>query len=546
MKAASRVLGLVAPVLPPTLARTQVLTLALTLALTVALTVALTLALAVAPGLAAAPATTLVLVRGGDSLTLDPARASDSESTMVAGQICEGLVRTKDGGLQVEPALAESWTLSPDGREWTFRIRPGVRFHDGSPMNAQAAAIAIMRQVDPAHPFHAPGMNTAKSLYEHVAGAEALDDSTLRIRLTKPSASLLYYLAGFQAPILSPLALAKWGAEIGSHPVGTGPFKFAEWRRGESITLVRNADYWGGAPRLERLVIRTIQSAGARFMEFQTRRADAVTGIPPSDLPLLEKMPGVQLLRVAGLNIAYLAINTQRGNFRKAGVRRAVSLALDREALTRLVYGSAGLAAGSVLPPALLDTGFAAAEPHARGDLALARRLLAQEGLAKGFEVSLQVMDIPRPYLPEPRRMAQAIRQALAGVGIRVRIVTVPWARYVAVGSRGEHDLCLTGWTYDSPNPHEFLRYKLGWDSRGNYALWKNEAFQALVNQAEASRDEGVRNGLFRQAVRLVAAEVPIVPLAHARDTVALRQGIKGVVLQPTGAAIRFAKAYWE
>jgi peptide/nickel transport system substrate-binding protein len=455
-------------------------------------------------------------------------------------------VRLKDSSLQVEPALAESWTLSPDGREWTFRIRPGVRFHDGSPMNAQAAALSIMRQVDPAHPHHQPGMKTAKSLFEHVAGAEALDDSTLRIRLTRPSASLLYSLAAPMAPVLSPQALAKWGADIASHPVGTGPFRFVEWRRGESVTLAGNADYWGGAPRLERLVFRTVPDAGARFLEFQTRRADAVTGIPPSDLPLLEKMPGVQLLRVAGLNIAYLAINTQRGPFRKAGVRRAVSLALDREALTRLVYGSAGLAAGSVLPPALLDTGFAAAEAHARGDLALARRLLAQEGLAKGFEVTLQVMDIPRPYLPEPRRMALAIRQALAGLGLRVRIVTVPWAEYGNRAAKGEHDLCLGGWTFDSPNPHEFLRYVLGWDSRGNLSKWRSAAFQALVNQAEASRDEGSRNELFRQAVRLVAAEVPVVPLAHVRDTVALRQGVRGVVLQPTGATIRFAKAYWE
>ncbi len=504
------------------------------------------LLLTAVPASAADPASTLTLVRGGDCVSLDPARAVDSESNLVLSQVYEGLVRMKDGTLKVEPALAESWTLSPDGREWTFRIRQGVRFHDGSPMNAQAAALSIMRQVDPAHPQHQPGMKIAKSLYEHVAGAEALDDSTLRIRMSRPSASLLYSLAAPMAPILSPQALAKWGADIASHPVGTGPFKFVEWRRGESVTLVRNPDYWGGAPRLERLVFRTIQSAGARFLEFQTRRADAVTGIPPSDLPLLEKMPGVQMLRVAGLNIAFLALNTQRGPLRKADVRRAVSLALDREALTRLVYGSAGVAAVSVLPPALRDAGFAQGEPHTRGDKAQARKLLAQEGLAGGFEAVLQVMDIPRPYLPEPRRMAQAISQTLAGVGIRVRIVTVPWADYGNRAAQGDFDLCLGGWTYDSPNPHEFLRYKLGWDTRGNYSHWKNEAFQALVNRAEASREEGERNGLFRQAMRLVAAEVPVVPLAHARDTVALREGLKGVVLQPTGATIRFAKAYWE
>ena len=510
------------------------------------LPVLLLLALPVVPALAAEHDNSLTLVRGGDSLTLDPARATDSESTLVAGQICEGLVRLKDGGIQVEPTLAESWTVSPNGREWTFRIRRGVRFHDGSPMNAQAAALAIMRQVDPANPYRAAGMFTARSLFEHVAGAEALDDSTLRVRLKQASASFLYSLAASQATILSPLALVRWGADIGSHPVGTGPFIFAEWRRGEAITLLRNPDYWGGAPGLERLVVRTTPDAGARFLELQSRRADAVTGIPPSDLPLLEKMDGVQVLRADGLNIAYLAINTRHGHMRKVGVRRAVLLALDREALTRLVFGFAGLAAASVLPPALLSTGHPHETAHQRGDAAQARRLLAREGLAKGFEVVLQVMDIPRPYLPEPWRMAQAIRQALVGVGIRVRIVIVPWADYVAVAARGEYDLCLSGWTFDSPNPHEFLRYKLGWDSRGNFSHWENEAFQSLVNRAEASRYQGERNGLLRQALHLVAAEAPVVPLVHVRDTVALRQGLQGVVLQPMGAAIRFAKGHWE
>jgi len=142
--------------------------------------------------------------------------------------------------------------------------------------------------------------------------------------------------------------------------------------------------------------------------------------------------------------------------------------------------------------------------------------------------------------------MAQAIRQALAGVGIRVRIVVVPWADYVAVANKGEHDLCLAGWTFDTPNPHELLRYKFGLDSRGNFSRWQNAAFQALLDRAEASREEGERNGLFRQVMRLVAAEVPVVPLAHVRDTVALRAGLKGVVLQPNGATVRFSKAYWE
>lgn len=491
---------------------------------------------------------TLVLLRGGDSVTLDPARSNDSESVLATGQIFEGLVRIKEESLQVEPCLAESWQVSPDGLTWTFRLRRGVNFHDGTPLTAQAAAQSILRQIDPAHPFHIPGMYTAKSLFEHVAGAEATDASTLRIRLTRPSAGLLQALAAPQATIVSPQSLAAWTRDPDARPSGTGPFQLAGWQRGASVALVRNPGYWGEKPDLERLVFRAVPDAALRLKELQGGRADVATGLPPSLLALAEKAAGVRLLQVPGLSIAYLGINTQRGPFRKPGVRRAVALALDREGIVRLVYGAHAAPAPSLLPPALLRQEGLDDPPLPKADPAKARRLLAAEGHPGGLDAVLQVMDIPRAYAPEPQRLAQAIRKSLAAAGIRVHIVTVPWGRYLLQAGKGEHDLCLTGWTFDAPSAHEFLRFKLGWESAaagasGNVSLWRDERFQSLEPQFGASAPGRARQELLRRVLAIVDAETPVAPLAHVRDAVAVRDEVQGLVLSRAGALLRFAKA---
>ncbi len=496
---------------------------------------------------AQAAQSTLVLLRGGDSVTLDPARSNDSESALATGQIFEGLVRIKEDSLQVEPCLAESWQVSGDGLTWTFRLRRGVNFHDGTALTAQAATQSILRQIDPSHPFHTPGMYTAKSLFEHVAGAEATDASTLRIRLARPSAGLLQALAAPQAALVSPQTLAAWTRDPDARPAGTGPFQLVEWQRGTSVTLARNPGYWGEKPELERLVLRAVPDAALRLKELQSARADVATGLPPSLLALAEKASGVRLLQVPGLSIAYLGINTQRGPFKKAGVRRAVALALDREGIVRLVYGAHAAPAASLLPPSLLRQEGLSEPPLPKADPAQARRLLAAEGHPGGLDALLQVMDIPRAYAPEPQRLAQTIRKSLAAAGIRVRIVTVPWDRYLLQAGRGEHDLCLTGWTFDAPSAHEFLRFKLGWESAaqgasGNVSLWRDARFQALEPQFGASAPGRARQDLLRRVLAIVEAETPVVPLAHVRDAVAVRDEVQGLALSQAGALLRFTK----
>jgi len=490
-----------------------------------------------------------VLLRTADSVSLDPARAFDSESTLAVQQMYEGLVRLKFNKTQIEPALAESWSVSPDMLTWTFRIRKGVFFHDGSPLTAKDAAMSITRQINSADPYHTPGMYTAQMLFENISGAEALDASTLRVQLRRPTSSLLSSLASPQACVVSSKALARWGATLGEHPVGTGPFQFVEWTKGGALVLARNNAYWGTKARMERVVLRVVPDAGTRFREFQAGRADALLNVTPSDLPLVEKVPGANVLRAPGLNIAYLGINTQRGPLRKAAVRRAVSLAINRVLLVNLVYGPSAEPALSPLPPVLLDVRHQFPPQTLRGDVRMAREILAKEGLKNGFDATLLVMDTPRPYLPEPQRMAQAIRQSLSAVGIRIRIRTVPWADYLAQIGLGEHEFCLSGWSYGDLNPHEFLRHKLGWGdlAKGvgsNVSLWHDKEFVDLVTKAEATASVAERTRLYQKMLGLVAREAPLVPLAHMMTIMAVQSGVHGLVLQPTGAELRLSRVY--
>jgi peptide/nickel transport system substrate-binding protein len=517
--------------------------------LTCALALFLALFLFAVRPAAAEDAQTITLVRGGESLWLDPARAFDTETILVNNLIYEGLVRLQDAGTRIEPCLAESWAVSPDGLAWTFRLRRGVLFHDGTELKAQAVVDSFMRQIDPKHPAHTPGMYQAKALFSQLSAVEALDDSTVRFRLSRPVAALLTVLTSPVAAIVSPAALQRRGVDLAHSPVGTGPFRFESNRRGV-LALTRNPSYWGGKARVERLVMRTVPDSAERFRMMQAGRADVMTGIPPADLPLLDKMPGVRVLRTPGLNVAYLAMNTRRGAMRRVEVRRAVQLALDKPGIVRLAYGVLAEPACGLIPLAMLEGAPHLAEilPPLRPDPAAARRVLAKEGLLSGPPLTLMVMDTPRSYMPEPMRVAQAVRQSLAAVGLKVAIKKASWVQYLSIASRGDYDLCLLGWVTDTPDPHEMLRNLIGWDELNqglgsNVTFWQSERYQALVQRAELTRDTAERLDLYAQALRIARDEAPLVPLAHVQEFVAVRRNISGVVQQPVGAVLRFDKA---
>src|SRR6185312_14748751 len=207
--------------------------------------------------------------RGSDAIALDPARITDAESSEVTEQIFDHLVRYKPASTEIEPSLAESWEQSPDGRVWTFHLRKNVRFHDGTPFDAESVVFSFDRQRDPHHPYHQEDFTYWENNFRNIQSVEAVDDHTVRITIERPYAPFLSNLAMFPVSIVSPAAVRKWGPEFARHPVGTGPFRFVEWSPGERIMLAANPSYWGGAPKIQHLVFVAIRDPRQRLVALE-------------------------------------------------------------------------------------------------------------------------------------------------------------------------------------------------------------------------------------------------------------------------------------
>ena len=466
----------------------------------------------------------------GDAITLDPAAISDNESVQVVMQIFEQLVRYKEGSTQVEPALALSWTVSADGTAWTFKLRRGVRFHDGTPLDADAVVFSFERQRDRQHPFHFQAFTYWESTFRNVREVTALGPDTVRIRINRPYAAFLANLAMFPASIVSPTAMRRLGRGFSSQPVGTGPFRLLRWERGERIRLVRNPDYWDGPPSAAHLVHEVISDEAQRLVAVQSGTVDVAYGLAPADRQLVKLHPDLNLYRVPGENVAFLAMNTQRQPFDNVQVRRAVNHAVNKDLVVKLAYQGLATPATGPIPPTMWSY-----NPSIRRyayDPARARSLLREAGWRPSFHPRLFVMSTPRPYLPAPVLVARIIARNLADVGMPVEVVVHPFSEHLRATQMGEHDICLGGWAADNGDPDNFLYLLLDRDNarRGaarNQAMFGNESLHLLLTRARAEMDHLTRERLYRRAQEIVAEEAPWVPLAHTDVVVAARRSVR-------------------
>ena len=487
----------------------------------------------------AGPAEQRVIIgRGRDALTLDPARVTDSESTEVCEQIYEHLVRFRltDTGAtgDVEPELAERWEQSGDGKTWTFFLRKGVRFHDGSPMDAESVVFSFERQRDRAHPGHRGDYKYWETSFKNIQRVEKVDPHTVRITIEIAHAPFLSNLAMTPVAIVSPSrTLSTDGLE--RNPSGTGPFRFVRWTK-DGIVLRRNAAYWGNAPRIETLVYRSIPDPRQRLVALESEAIDVAYSISPGDMPYVRLHPELVPLLVEPFNVAYLAMQTKHPPFDDARVRRAVNHAVNKLPIVRLLYQQLAVPALGPLPERMLGY-----EPNVRRyayDPQRARSLLAEAGYDQRLRPKLYVMREERPYLPHPERVAEVIQKNLAEVGMKVDIVVNSFATHLDVTDRGEHDLALRGWTSDNADPDNILILLDRDNARpgGQNAAYYTDPFvHGQLEWARLSFDKERRAELYRSALRRIAEDAPWVPLAHARVPIATRRDVRGLRHAPSG-----------
>jgi len=465
------------------------------------------------------PPNTLVFARGADSQKLDPADVDDGESVKVIDNISEGLVRFKTGTAEVEPCLAASWTVSDDGLTYTFKLRGGVKFHDGTPLDAQAAAFTFLRQMDKNHPAHLKNATFAywSAMFNMVEAIETPDNETVRIRLREPHAPFLANLASFPANLISPKFVDQ------QHCIGTGAYRFVEWIPNDRIVLEGNPDYWDVAPSIQRVVFKVVPDSATRLIQLQTGQIQAMDGIDPNDLPVIERDKSLKLITAPGMNVCYLAFNCER--ITDKNLRQAIAAAINKRDLVTAVYRGAATVAKNPLPPFLPGYNDAIPESVAAPTL---QRFNASRPL------KLEVMTNPRPYLPNPIRVAELIKADLDKAGIKVEIVPNEWGSHLSRTSHGEHEMALLGWVGDNGDPDNFLYVLLDKDtatigSALNICFWKNDDYHNLVVAARHELDPQKRAELYRRAQEIVFEEAPMVPLAHAQYLGACRANIEGM-----------------
>ena len=482
---------------------------------------------------------TLIFGRGGDSVGLDPAHEEDGESFKVCDNIYDTLIQYKDESTDIEPALATSWESSEDGLIWTFNLRRGVTFHDGTPFNAEAVLFSLNRQHDETHPFYKVGGSyiywVATGLSEIVDKIIAVDDFTVQIHLKTAYAPFIYTIAITPFSIISPTALQKWGEDFTNNPVGTGPFKFVRWDRNDKVVLEANDDYWGGRPSLDRVIFQSVPDNSVRLIKLQEGSLHAMEFPNPDDLQQIRDDAMLELIAQPGTNIGYLAMNMDKKPFDNLKVRLAINHAINKTEIIEHLYQGMGIPAKNPIPPTLWsydDT----IEDYAY-DPKLAKQLLTEAGYPNGFETTLWALPVPRPYIPDGRALAEVLQSELRNIGVETKILTFDWGTYLDKVTHGEHDMAMLGWSADLGDPDNFLYFLLSKSSTekpaGNIAFYRSDAMQDVLERARASNDRDTRVSLYQEAQAIFHKDIPWVPLAHAKQILVINKKVKNLKLHP-------------
>jgi len=477
---------------------------------------------------------TLVVGRGGDSVLLDDGAATDGESARVTGEVVEGLVRLEGTSTKPVPALAESWETK-DSQTWVFHLRKGVKFHDGTPFNAAAVKWNMDRWRDPTNKFR---FGRTFEYYDTEFGKDlaiqevtAVDENTVQIKLAKPSGVLLAkFSLAFVFGMNSPTAVEAQGDKYGTAAggaVGTGPFKFVEWVADDHITLARNDDWWGGKPKLAKVIFRSIPDNSARFAELQAGTVQQAD-LAQTDLPAAQADPNISVIVKPALSTGYIAFQQCTKPFDQPEVRQAIAHAVNWAALIDPFYGKFGELAGPFQPPAILGSNPAVKPYEYNPDMAKA--LLKKAGMPDGFTTDFWYIPVVRGYFPDSKAIGEAIAADLAKVGIKVNLKTEDWGAYLDDRLKGKFAMWMLGWGSDNGDPDNYLGWHFGHPvgEPKKEDCYGNDKVAQLLIDGRLEADPAKREKIYQQAEVMVHDDVARVPVVWASSVTVFRKSVKG------------------
>jgi dipeptide transport system substrate-binding protein len=500
-----------------------------------------------------ADAKTLVFCSEGNPEALNPQLVTTTTGMNAARPMFNSLVEFAPGTTEIVPGLAETWSVSEDGTAYTFRIRPGVRFHSNAAftptrtVNADDVLFSLNRQWKEDHPYHRVSGGRYDyfkdlDMDEVLKAIERVDDMTVRILLTRPDATFLANLAMPFNVILSAeyadqLLKAGRPEDLDTRPIGTGPWSLVSYQKDVAVRYRVFPEHWAGRQPIDTLVFSITPNPAVRLTKLKAGECHVMAFPNPADVKKIEEDPALKLLKQEGFNIGYLSLNTTKPPLDDARVRRAINMAIDKRAIVDAVYQGAGTVAKNPIPPTLWAYNDAVEDYPFDPDAAA--KLLAEAGHPGGFETDIWYMPVSRAYNPNGKRIAEMIQADLARIGIRVKPMTEEWGQYRIRLQAGDAPMALYGWTGDNGDPDNFLDVLLGCTSArpggNNIAKWCDRAYDDLVLKAKRTPVQATRAALYRDAQVIVKREAPWVPIAHSVVFMAVRKEVVGFKIDPLG-----------
>lgn len=489
---------------------------------------------------------------GGSPVNLEPGNITDGNSLIVQQQIYDRLLEFKPGTTDLQPSLATSWSVSADGKTWTFKLRPGVKFHDGTNFDAEAVKFNVERWWDAKNPIGYRNAGKSYEIWQQIFGGfkgdansllqdfKIIDKSTIQFVLKQPFAAFPSAIGSGFFGIASPTAIKKAGANYGtpnSLAVGTGPFVFKEWRTGDRVTLAKNLNYWQkGFPKNNQLVIRFVNDPAARLAQLRAGQIDFTVDLAPDQIKEIQSDPNLVAVPRPSFNVGYLALNTSYKPLADVRVRQAIDLAINKQQIVQAFWGDLGETSPHFIPSILSwaqSKNLTKNEPNPQK----AKQLLTQAGYPNGFDLELWYMPVSRPYFPTPKPIAEAFAADLSAIGIRVKLNTKDWAAYIADRKKSPgFQAFMLGWTADYGDPDSFYYPHFGPGGTVDIGGWKNPKVIQLLNQGRATGDRAARAKIYAQVDDILHQEAVRLPIVHSQPLLAKRKNIEGWIPSPLGS----------